>query len=161
LFGVADVVELYHEQDVSARCSPSQYADIVPVEYKRCKPKKDDSDRVQLCAQAMCLEDMFQCDVTVGYLFYGKRKRRTQVELDHRLRERTCNAASRLHEMIANRETPRARREPKCDNCSLMELCLPGGTGPDVKLDATFRRQLESVLVDERGPKFDAEFDAF
>ena len=161
LFGVADIVELHHTGKTQTRESSSSYGRILPIEYKRGKPKKDDSDRVQLCAQAMCLEEMFQCEISTGHLFYGKRKRRTEVELDERLRNRTRDATSRLHEMIAKRETPRASREPKCDNCSLVEICLPNGTGPDVNAGSKFQRQLTAVLATEVGPKLDTDFDVF
>ena len=98
---------------------------VTPIEYKRGKPKKDDSDRVQLCAQAICLEEMLGQTIATGQLFYGKRKRRTEVHLDTGLRELTKQKALRLHQMIADRETPTAVREPKCDQCSLLHLCLP------------------------------------
>lgn len=112
LFGKADVVEFKAEQ-------------VVPVEYKRGKPKSHDADRVQLCAQALCLEEMLQVSIACGALFYGKRRRRTEVIFDQRLRATTADVAARLHEMIASRRTPPARREPKCDHCSLINLCLP------------------------------------
>ena len=163
LTGVADVVELHRvdEKEKGPGLAYEQYARVVPIEYKRGKPKKDHSDRVQLGAQAMCLEEMFHCEVPVGYLFYGKRKRRTEVVIDEPLRERTRAAAGRLHEMIANRETPRAQREPKCDSCSLVELCLPSGTGPHAKSAIRFQRQLTATLAHERGPAADEGFDAF
>jgi CRISPR-associated exonuclease Cas4 len=113
LTGQADVVEFHP-------CSK-----IVPVEYKRGKPKKDDSDRVQLCAQAMCLEEMLGTAIDAGCLFYGTRQRRTNVPFTAELRRKTAAVASRLHKMIRQRETPVARRQPKCDKCSLLELCLP------------------------------------
>ncbi len=161
LFGVADVVELHHGRGASSRDSLGAYQRILPIEYKRGKPKEDDSDRVQLCAQAMCLEEMLQHDISCGYLFYGKRKRRTEVKFDGRLRSRTRDASLRLHEMIANRETPRARREPKCNSCSLVELCLPDGTGPGVNVGSRFQRHLDAAVASDDGPKLDTEFDLF
>ena len=159
LYGVADVVELHSPPNKGDRqdTPPDR---IVPIEYKRGKPKKDDCDRVQLCAQAMCLEEMFGLEIPVGFLFYGKRKRRTEVLLDEELRQRTQSAAQRLQAMIRNRETPRARREPKCDSCSLVELCLPSGTAPHVEADARFRRELGGAITGE-GPETDIEFDQF
>lgn len=112
--GQADVVEFHHD------------GRIVPVEYKRGKPKKDDSDRVQLCAQALCLEDMKQTQIESGNLFYGKRQRRTEVHFDDRLRQKTLDKIEQLRHMIDNRITPEATRAPKCDKCSLLELCMPG-----------------------------------
>lgn len=105
----------------------------VPVEYKRGKPKKDDCDRVQLCAQALCLEEMLALPagcITEGTLFYGRTHRRQQVHLDQGLRRVTESAASRLHELIQIGVTPRIQRQPKCQRCSLLNICLPEGTGP-------------------------------
>ena len=98
---------------------------VTPVEYKRGRPKKHDADRVQLCAQAMCLEEMLGVRVDVGMLFYGRRRRRTEVVLDALLRAKTEAAARELHELIASRETPPARKEAKCKTCSLAEVCVP------------------------------------
>jgi len=139
LIGQADVVELETvespESSVERQTRDSENSRlsaldsrlrrVTPVEYKRGKPKKDDSDRVQLCAQAICLEEMLGQNIPMGQLFYGKRKRRTDVDFDTALRELTKQKALRLHEMIANRKTPTAVREPKCDQCSLLHLCLP------------------------------------
>lgn len=100
---------------------------ITPVEYKRGKPKSNDCDRVQLCAQAMCLEEMLNVEIPGGDLFYGKKQRRTAVEFDQELRQTTVETAQRLHELIASRQTPSAEYEKKCDTCSLLEVCLPSG----------------------------------
>ena len=110
LIGQADIVE-FHDDGA-----------VIPVEYKRGKPKKDDSDRVQICAQAMCLEEMKNVSIPVAYLFYGKQQRRTEVAIDQSLREITQSKIKRLRQMIDQRETPAAKRMPKCDKCSL--LCL-------------------------------------
>jgi len=122
LFGKADVVE-FHAAGGAHR--------PFPVEYKRGKPKPHDADRVQLCAQALCLEEMLGMEVPRGALFYGKKRRRFDAEFNASLRSATESAAKRLHQLVASGETPRARREPKCERCSLLHLCLPEGTGPD------------------------------
>ncbi len=98
---------------------------ITPVEYKRGEPKKNAADRVQLCAQAMCLEEMLGVNIPQGELFYGKRQRRTLVELTDDLRQLTQKTAERLHVMIASRRTPTAFREAKCESCSLLPVCMP------------------------------------
>lgn len=113
IVGQADIVELHSS------------GTVVPVEYKRGKPKRDDSDRIQLCAQALCLEEQLNTAIDQGFLFYGKRKRRTPVDIDQALRGLTLAKIARLRQMVENRETPTANRQPKCENCSLMELCLP------------------------------------
>jgi CRISPR-associated exonuclease Cas4 len=104
---------------------PFHHWTITPVEYKRGQPKKNFSDRVQLCAQAICLEEMLNVRIDRGDLFYGKRQRRTEVSLDTDLRELTRTTAERLHRMIQARETPKAVRELKCEKCSLLPVCMP------------------------------------
>jgi CRISPR-associated exonuclease Cas4 len=96
-----------------------------PVEYKRGIPKSHRADEVQLCAQALCLEEMLGAAVRGGALFYGRTRRRLAVDFDPVLRGLTSNTAARLHALIAAGRTPRARREPKCASCSLLDVCMP------------------------------------
>lgn len=98
---------------------------VVPVEYKRGRPKKNDCDRVQLCAQAVCLEEMLDCRIVEGSLFYGQTRRRTAVAFDQQLRDLTYQIASQLHDMMASGRTPSPVPGPGCDRCSLLEVCLP------------------------------------
>ncbi|MAT69402.1 MAG: CRISPR-associated protein Cas4 [Planctomycetaceae bacterium] len=102
---------------------------ITPVEYKRGRPKKNDCDRVQLCAQAICLEEMLGVAIPAGQLFYGVQRRRFDVSLDAPLRDVTRTAARRLHELLAAGVTPPAAYEKKCDACSLLDVCLPRTLG--------------------------------
>lgn len=117
LIGQADVVEFHLSGGATTR--------IIPVEYKRGRPKKDDSDRVQICAQALCLEEMCDVPIRQAYLFYGKQQRRSEVAIDDALRDLTLAKIQRLRQIIDSRETPAAIRMPKCDKCSLIELCIP------------------------------------
>ena len=117
--GKADVVE-FHGQD----CSQRQWMPF-PVEYKRGRPKKDLSDKVQLCAQAFCLEEMLDVRIKSGALFYGKTRRRLDVAFDDDLRNQTINAAVQLHEMVSSGITPPPEYTKKCDACSFISLCLP------------------------------------
>lgn len=117
LIGKADVVEFHRENEGVWR--------PFPVEYKRGRPKKEDWDRVQLCAQAMCLEEMLHANIVKGALFYGKNRRREAVLLDERLRQRTENAAIRLHELVASGITPPAEYSKRCESCSLIHICMP------------------------------------
>ncbi len=129
LVGVADVVEFHRsETGVAIEGLPGRWR-VFPVEYKRGKPKADSCDEIQLCAQAMCLEEMLACDIAEGALFYGKQKRRKQVALDAVLREETAAASRRLHDLLASGTTPAATFEPKCRQCSLSELCMPDTVG--------------------------------
>ena len=97
-----------------------------PVEYKRGRPKRHRADEVQLCAQAMCLEEMLDVDVFRGDLFYGARRRRSEVVFDEDLRGTTEEAAGRLHALLSQDAPPPSEYEPrKCDSCSLISACLP------------------------------------
>ena len=119
LSGKADVVEFHREGEGTVIWRP------FPVEHKRGKPKKADWDKVQLCAQAMCLEEMLGVEVPKGALFYGKTRRRTDVVFDENLRRKTEETASRLHELITNGVTTAPIYTPVCENCSFLEACLP------------------------------------
>lgn len=118
-----------HQLGFAGQCDIVEFHDdgrVVPVEYKRGQPKAHDADLVQVCAQAVCLEEMLSIQVDEAFLFYGKRKRRTKVELDSGLRRRTEAAASDLHELIRSSSTPEAVYESKkCDSCSLIHQCQP------------------------------------
>ncbi len=117
--GKADAVE-FHRQDLE-----SEEWMPFPVEYKRGKPKKNLSDKVQLCAQAMCLEEMLDVSIETGALFYGKTRRRLDVMFDNDLREKTIKTARELHGMISSGITPPPKYSKKCDTCSFISLCLP------------------------------------
>ncbi len=121
LIGRADVVEFRLQDD--GVWQP------YPVEYKRGRPKKDDSDRVQLCAQALCLEEMLSVDIPAGALYYGKKKRRTEVEFEQDLRQTTRETAHALHDLFNDQRTPPPQYRRCCDNCSFIEFCLPKTMG--------------------------------
>lgn len=96
-----------------------------PVEYKRGSPKTTDADRLQLCAQAMCLEEMLCCDIPEGALFYGEICRREVVDLDGELREQVRALLTEMHDLYRRSYTPKVRTTKGCNACSLKELCLP------------------------------------
>ena len=96
-----------------------------PVEYKRGKAKRESCDRVQLCAQAMCLEEMFGFAIAEGALYYGNPRRRTAVKFDNGLRRETETLAEKMHELFRSRKTPGAVYMKACESCSLKERCLP------------------------------------
>ncbi len=131
LVGKADVVELRRppapaEPEWLARFPGSSGRwQPVPVEYKRGRPKLEDPDRIQVCAQALCLEEMLRVSIPEAEIFYGTPRRRSLVDLTDDLRERTRASARRFHEIVHAGETPVAVREPKCRRCSLLEICLP------------------------------------
>ena len=120
LIGKADVVEFHKQRD---KWIP------FPVEYKRGKPKIDDCDKVQLCAQAICLEEMLNVEIPEGALFYGQTRRREDVFFDAALRQETEDAAKRVHALIESGITPKAEYSKKCKKCSLLALCMPKTCG--------------------------------
>lgn len=118
LIGVADVVEFHHQPDGTDQ--------PFPVEYKRGRPKPDRCDEVQLCAQAMCVEEMLAITVSSGAIFYGQPRRRLEVSLGAGLRDETETLAARLHILQqSGRTPPPVYEKKKCDHCSLQALCLP------------------------------------
>ena len=120
LIGKADVVEFHKQGD---KWIP------FPVEYKRGKPKIDDCDKVQLCAQAICLEEMLNVEIPEGALFYGQTHHRHDVIFDKALRLETEDAAKKVHALIESGITPKAEYSKKCKKCSLLELCMPKTCG--------------------------------
>ncbi len=128
LSGRADVVEfrqIERESGVALDGREGRWSPT-PLEYKRGRPKRHRADEVQLCAQALCLEEMFDVRVSYGELFYGARKRRSKVVFDEELRRATAEASARLHALLANAAPPRPEYQScKCDQCSLISVCLP------------------------------------
>ncbi|MEA3246220.1 MAG: CRISPR-associated protein Cas4 [Gemmatimonadota bacterium] len=149
LIGQADVVEF-------RRTADGRWSNPFPVEYKRGKPKSHRADEVQLCAQAMCLEEMVGTPVPAGALFYGATRRRVDVILDHELRGLTEGTCARLRQLVASGNTPRAAREPKCDACSLHQLCLPDVAAIASRASRYTERALSASLsasIPDRGPE--------
>lgn len=117
LSGKADVVEFHRRDD--GVWHP------YPVEHKRGRRKQEDWDRVQLCAQALCLEEMLGVPVLEGALFYGKERRREVVAMTAELRDETAATAAAVHRLLLGGQTPPPHYGPKCENCSLLGNCLP------------------------------------
>jgi len=163
LSGRADLVEFYRGDDaapasagVSARLPGVALAAAggrwlpFPVDYKHGQPKANRCDEVQLCAQALCIEEMLQVAVPRGALFYGKTQRRLQVAFGASLREETAAAAARLHELVASGTTPTATWEHKCRGCSLLDWCLPGALQPPRTASRYMREAITAALAQRR-----------
>jgi CRISPR-associated exonuclease Cas4 len=132
--GEADIVEFHKD------------GRVIPVEYKRGKPKLHRADEVQLCAQALCLEEMLSVTISSGFLYYGETRRRTTITLDEELRAVTIQAIKRLHNLISSRVTPLASREKKCDKCSLIEICMPDAMRFKRGVQAWFSSAIKSQI---------------
>jgi CRISPR-associated exonuclease Cas4 len=135
--GIADVVELTRE---GGRWRPC------PIEYKRGRPKAHRADEVQLCAQALCLEEMFGEPVPEGALFYGKVRRRQVVAFDDELRALTRAVAAETRALLAAGRTPPPVYEAgRCDACSLKELCRPKRLARPGPVAVWLRRRIEEA----------------
>jgi CRISPR-associated exonuclease Cas4 len=125
--GICDVVE-FHRDDINgvplhARAGKWHPC---PVEYKRGKPKTTDIDRLQLCAQAICLEEMLVCNmITTGFLYYGEIRRREEVQLTDALRVSVTDMFQEMRGYYERRFTPRVKPNKSCNACSLNGQCLP------------------------------------
>jgi len=135
--GKADAVE-FHGKGVAAQ--------PYPVEYKRGRPKAHRADEVQLCAQAVCLEDMLGVPVPEGALFYGETRRRLVVDFDAELRALTARVAASVRAMISAAHTPAPRYQPACKRCSLQDLCEPKALEKPPRVIAWLARQLDASL---------------
>ena len=138
--GVADVVE-WHKLN--------NHEEPFPVEYKRGKPKQHDADKIQLCAQAICLEEMLALHIPSGALFYGQTKRRLDVDFDNALREKTLLAAEGVHDLFRNGITPPPDPGPKCKLCSLKEECLPDVIVQSKSATTYLKKLLQTLSEDE------------
>lgn len=125
LSGQCDVVE-FHQDPTGVPLQGEKGLWIPhPVEYKLGKPKSNQADEIQLCAQAICLEEMLCCSIPEGALFYGEPRRRTPVVFSSELRERVKIYADEMHQLFRRGYTPKVTRTKSCNACSLKDLCLP------------------------------------
>jgi CRISPR-associated exonuclease Cas4 len=127
LSGRADTVELHRATGGDGVRMPGIDGAwrLYPVEYKRGKPKERPCDPVQLCAQALCLEEMLGAEIPEGALFYGKTRKRMAVPFTAELRDLTSRSAERLHEILSEGVTPPPVNDARCERCSLARACLP------------------------------------
>lgn len=127
--GECDAVEFHASKDGISLAKADGLWKPYPIEYKRGKPKDDIFDRAQLCAQAMCLEEMLCCKVEEGALYYGEIRRREIVLFDSTLRNSVCQAIEEMHQLYSKGYTPKVKKKKACNSCSLKNICLPGLEG--------------------------------
>lgn len=123
--GQCDAVEFYRDPDGIPLRDREGLWQPYPVEYKRGKPKEGNADELQLCAQAMCLEEMLCCTVPEGALYYGELRRRTVVLFTPELRQQVRDSLTEMHQLYQRRYTPKVKPSKACNACSLKDLCLP------------------------------------
>lgn len=116
LVGRCDVVEFK---------DTSNGKEILPVEFKAGEPKEDISDKVQLCAQVLCLEEMLNVEISKAAFFYGKIRRRNIIAITEELRKQTEEVISKVRELVDSKTVPKIEYSSKCRNCSLISICQP------------------------------------
>lgn len=148
--GVCDVVEFRHAPEGIALAGREGTYSVYPVEYKKGAPKLcegGNADALQLCAQAMCLEEMLCCTVEEGSLFYGETRRRERVPLTAQLRQTVEQMLEEMHAYDARGYTPNVKPHKGCSGCSLSEICLP-----KMKRAPTVAAYLRDHLHEEDAP---------
>lgn len=125
LLGVCDVVELHKSDDGAVISGFEGLYKIVPIEYKHGEPKEDDSDILQVAAQAVCLEDMFCTKVEKLIIYYGKTHHRLSVDFDDEIRNRLKSVVKEMHMLFDKQYTPNVKPRKQCKSCSLCDLCMP------------------------------------
>lgn len=123
--GECDMVELHRDPSGVPIHGREGNWDLYPVEYKRGKPDERGADEMQLCAQAMCLEEMFVTDIPKGAVYYAQTRRRLEVAFTEGLREQVRDSLTEMHRLFDRGYTPRAKMTRACKNCSMAELCQP------------------------------------
>ncbi len=128
LYGFSDVVEMHKSDSPKNSITHPDYQGywtLYPIEYKRGKPKKNAIDEVQLCAQAMCLEEMYKLNISKGSLYYGELRRRDEVVFSPELRHLVIEYSKRMHDLFSKTITPLPVYKAHCKSCSLYDICLP------------------------------------
>lgn len=143
LTGVCDVVEFTESPDGVRLPGRTGLFQAAPVEYKRGHEKRDPCDEAQLCAQAMCLEEMLSLTIPQGYLYYGATHHRVAVEIGPELRSLVLKMTQEMHAYFERGYTPRVKVSKACRSCSLADLCLPELEANHLQASRYIREQLE------------------
>ena len=132
LSGICDVIEFIEDSESCRLSNLGKVYNVHPVEYKVGRRKRGICDHVQLCAQAISLEEMLGVTIEEGYMFYGKERRRESVKIDETLRAITYGLSEEMHRMFEANEVPEPSPSPACNSCSLKDHCMPEAAGFDV-----------------------------
>ena len=125
IIGKCDCIEAQRNEQGCQIKAADFPVSLYPIEYKHGSVRKESSYMVQLCAQAMCLEEMLCTEIKTGYLYYGTTKRREEVEITLELREKVREMCAQMHELFERQYTPKVKRTKSCNACSLKNICLP------------------------------------
>lgn len=150
LLGKCDCVEA-HRCEGGCRIPAAEFpVSLYPIEYKHGTVRDEEEYCIQLCAQAMCMEEMFGTSIPEGALFFISSHRRVSVQLDAALRSRTLETSRQLHEMRDNLSVPPAEYSAKCRRCSLLELCMPKVKASAGGYLTRLRREAEGAVEEEQ-----------
>lgn len=125
LLGKCDCIEASYSENGCIIPAVDFPVQLYPIEYKHGTLREEDSYQIQLCAQAMCLEEMFHTSIPKAALFFTSSHRRLEIELDKDLRSHTEQLANALHEIRRTLSVPQGTYTAKCKRCSLKEVCMP------------------------------------
>lgn len=143
LNGICDVVEFQESPDgIPLKNREGTYT-VMPVEYKRGHEKASAIDDVQLCAQAICLEEMLVTNIPQGAVFYGETRRRSIVLLTRELRDQVYQLTREMHDYFQRGYTPNSKPTKACKSCSLVDICLPEITSQPNRVSVYIRQNLE------------------
>lgn len=145
LYGIADVVEYIRNKDGIPIPDYDGFWAMRPIEYKRGKPKTDERDEVQLCAQAMCIEEMFKVRIESADFYYNEIRRRVHLNLDDSLRSLVISLANEMHQIFVEGITPPAEKSKKCSSCSLENVCMPKITDRKISVAGYVKRHVRDA----------------
>lgn len=141
--GTCDAVEFLPVNDGITLHGRDGLWQPLPVEYKRGRSKINNCDRLQVTAQAVCLEEMFSCVIDYGFIFYKETRRREKVEIAAEMRDELAKALEEMHSYYRRGYTPRVKPSKKCEKCSLSSECMPSLLRSEENVDAYIRRHME------------------
>ncbi len=142
--GICDLVELQKDENGIEIVGREGRYKIYPVEYKHGRPGSDDAEELQLCAQAICLEEMLCTDIPKGAVYYGEIKHRKEIEFTPEMRSRVADMVSEMHKYMDRSYTPKVRRSKSCSNCTMMNLCFP-----DILDGGSARSYIDKIVGEE------------
>lgn len=141
--GTCDAVEFLPVNDGIALHGRDGLWQPLPVEYKRGRSKVNNCDRLQVTAQAVCLEEMFSCVIDCGFIFYKETRRREKVEITVDMRDELTKTLEEMHSYYRRGYTPRVKPTKKCEKCSLSSECMPSLLRSEENVDSYIRRHME------------------
>jgi CRISPR-associated exonuclease Cas4 len=142
--GVCDVVEFKRDKNGVELAGMDGRWKPIPVEYKKGEPKLNNCDKLQLAAQAVCLEEMLLCRIEKGYLFYGETRHRFEVAIDDDLRGQLAEITENMHKYYEMQYTPKVKISKSCNACSLKEMCIPV-----ICKNISAKKYIESMIAED------------